>query len=863
MMPRLAPTHRALLPLALLALGCAACAINARPGGSAAPVLDRQALLERETFWSNRDFDWFRANIPFFDSPDPEINTTYYYRWELVTRHITYGSPDTGYLFTEFANRPTWSGAYGAISCPSGHQFNEVRWLHDPRYARDYLRYWFRTPGAQPRNYSSWLADSGWELHRVHPSEAFLLDLFPDLEANFEAWRERQWVDEAGLFWQLGHDDGMEFDINARQTTNILRGAPSLRPSFNSYMWAEAHALARIAELAGQPAQAAAYRELADGVKAQLQARLWDPGRDFFFPMSTRRVEDADGHVVEPFTLTYQTGRFAGSPHGRELHGYVPWAFNLPDPGFEEAWRFLMDPAFFYAEYGPTTVERHDPLFLLRPTCCWWSGQSWPFATTQTLKAMANLLQYYEQDHVTRDDYARLLHIFARSHRKDGRPWIAEALHPDMGLWDGHDYRGRSEHYFHSGFVDLVITGLAGIQPGDDDALVVHPLAPDSWDYFALDQLPYRGHTVAVVWDRTGKRYGRGAGLQVLVNGQRAARSPELGRLEVRLPRAVETPLHDRDRFNYVVNNDGHYFPRLGASHVGSGSALAQVQDGQFRYDLEPPNRWTAAGSGRDSDWLALDLGQPRPLDTVRLFLVDEGDGVAAPVRFDLEYHDGTAWRDVPGQRRTPEAPAGGRPNVISFPLLETRQLRVVFHHGSDGAAGVTELEAWGPGTRPYQPAPPPAGNLAFNPGDRDFPRASASHSDRFGGVPERAIDGRIVYLPHPSNRWTSHESLNETDWLEVDLGEERQVGRVVLHIYDDRGGVRPPRRYEVEYWTGEVWSPVRGQVNDPAAPTGQMANTATFEPISTRRVRVVFTHALPAKSGITELEIWADGSGP
>ena len=71
-----------------------------------AQVLDKQKLLDAQTFWSNRDFDWYKANIPFFDSPDVEINTTYYYRWELVTRHICYGSQNSGYSLTEFANRP-------------------------------------------------------------------------------------------------------------------------------------------------------------------------------------------------------------------------------------------------------------------------------------------------------------------------------------------------------------------------------------------------------------------------------------------------------------------------------------------------------------------------------------------------------------------------------------------------------------------------------------------------------------------------------------------------------------------------------------------------------------------------------------
>ena len=117
---------------------------------ASAAILDKQAHLDAQTFWDNRDWDWYKANIPFFECPDADITTTYYYRWELTTKHLTYGSPTSGYSYTEFIDRPFWSGAYGAISCPAGHQLYEVRWLRDPRYAQDYSRYWLRTPGAQP-----------------------------------------------------------------------------------------------------------------------------------------------------------------------------------------------------------------------------------------------------------------------------------------------------------------------------------------------------------------------------------------------------------------------------------------------------------------------------------------------------------------------------------------------------------------------------------------------------------------------------------------------------------------------------------------------------------------------------------------
>ncbi|MEZ6119671.1 MAG: hypothetical protein R3C28_24320 [Pirellulaceae bacterium] len=59
-----------------------------------AQVLDKQAQLDAQSFWDNRDCDWYRQNIPFFECPDADITTTYYYRWELLTKHLTYGSPN-------------------------------------------------------------------------------------------------------------------------------------------------------------------------------------------------------------------------------------------------------------------------------------------------------------------------------------------------------------------------------------------------------------------------------------------------------------------------------------------------------------------------------------------------------------------------------------------------------------------------------------------------------------------------------------------------------------------------------------------------------------------------------------------------
>ena len=88
------------------------CALGEQPSHAieTTPVIDKQKALDAQSWWDNRDWDWYKSNIPFFDCPDKDLVTTWYYRWELITKHLTYGSPNSGYSFTEFIDRPFWSG---------------------------------------------------------------------------------------------------------------------------------------------------------------------------------------------------------------------------------------------------------------------------------------------------------------------------------------------------------------------------------------------------------------------------------------------------------------------------------------------------------------------------------------------------------------------------------------------------------------------------------------------------------------------------------------------------------------------------------------------------------------------------------
>ena len=872
------PCSKHNMTIVRLVFAIALTAVVVGSGKVSAQVLDKKKQLEAQTFWDNRDWDWYAEQIPFFECPDADITTTYYYRWELLTKHLTYGSPNSGYSFTEFIDRPFWSGAYGAISCPAGHQLYEARWLRQPRISRDDLTYWFRTPGAQPRNYSTWLADSAWAVNQVHRDDVFAIDLLPDLVRNYEGWEQRHFVPEVGLFWQTGHDDGMEFNINSRQTKDILRGAPSYRPSFNAYMWADAVAIAKLARLAEKDDVAERFDKKAESLKTTMLKLLWDDKRQFFFP-AYQNDEERDGHKIKALTKTYEDGQFAGDSHGRELIGYVPWQFNMLDHGngYDASWSKLMDRDGFYSDFGPSTVERNDPMFLLQKSCCWWSGQSWPYATTQTLKGLANVVQRdAAESHgdvdsasrsaaVTKADYIKLLQIYAKSHRKNGKPYLAEALHPDTGSFEGHDGYNHSEHYFHSGFCDLVITGLVGLTPRDDETLEVNPLAPVDWDYFALDDVPYRGHRVSIVWDKTGERYKLGAGLHVLVDGQKAATSTALRRLTLRvepLPQRLDSESRATPT-NFVVNNDGTYFPRLTASYSSQNTSISKLSDGNFWYIPHPPNRWTCEGSPNERDWVVVDFGVKRTIHTVKLYPLDDSgeqnSAVSAPQRIELEAWIDAEWRPINSHSDVLNKPQGHRANVVKFDPIKVAKLRVTLHHRPDGKSGFSEIEAWGDVLLPLEAAPPPAGNLAYNPRPDGFPKASASFTDRFGGKPFSAIDGQTVFLPSPMNRWTSYESKSETDWLEIDFGREVEFRRMELAIYDDRGGVQPPTSYVIQHWTGTEWRDVSNIKNSPEQPLGSQWNEARFDPVKSSKTRIVFTHRGQSRSGVSEVLVWND----
>ncbi|HRJ21760.1 MAG TPA: hypothetical protein PLF84_22150 [Bryobacteraceae bacterium] len=469
-----------------------------------------------------RSFEWVMDLCPRFECPDTWVERVYYYRWWSLRKHLR--KTPAGFIFTEFLRPVRHATDYNAVSCALGHHIAEARWLADPVYLDEYLRFWLTSGQGRgfQRHYhafSNWTAHAVFQRWLVDGRTPALLALFDQLLADYAFW-ERERLLPSGLFWQYDVRDGMEESISGG------RKAKNARPTINSYMFGNARALARIARIAGRPAIAKSFQQKAERLRALVENTLWDPEARFYKP----RLEN---------------GALAGV---REQIGFTPWFTGLPGArgGRAEAWRQLLDPEGFHAPFGPTTAEQRHPGFQIAESGddCQWNGPSWPFSTTVTLTALANLLESGVRAPVSVRDYFETFLIYARSHQirlDDGRvaAFVDENLNPFTGEWHARarklkkkTFYGRGDHYNHSAFNDLVITGLCGLRPREGGRVEVRPLLPEgAWDWFRLEGVRYQGRQLTIVWDRDGSKYGQGAGLRVEADGRRVAGSRRLERV--------------------------------------------------------------------------------------------------------------------------------------------------------------------------------------------------------------------------------------------------------------------------------------------------------------------------------------------
>jgi len=484
---------------------------------------------------------WMQHEIPWFDASDKRFEEIYYFRWYAWKKHLVKTSH--GYLVTEWLPKPEFTdGSYGALPDAASFQIDEARWLHNPAIAEDDARYWFTSSDSSrdknasinynvaSHKYSDALAATVRNLILANGDRALGASLLPAIKASYKAWEDTQ-QDSNGLFWSIDTRDAMEKSISG----------DGYRPTLNSYMYGDARAIAELSEAAGDKFDSDEFNHKADVLRALIETHLWNVKDQFYEVLSP--AADSGIRKQKKFVDTGTNLQFAGV---REQIGYIPWQYGIPAADHAIAWKQLFDSKGFDGKYGSTTAERRSPRFRFASSDqCTWNGPEWPFAMTQTLLALAAYERLPGPSIMSHADYYKLFSRYVLSQHQTLKNdhvinWIDEDLDVDTGEWIAKDMLiaknkqvGRGNYYNHSGFADPLITGLIGLQPRADNRIVLQPLLPaNEWSYFAIDALPYHGHLLTILWDATGKRYGKGAGMRLLVDGKEVAMRKDLGALE-------------------------------------------------------------------------------------------------------------------------------------------------------------------------------------------------------------------------------------------------------------------------------------------------------------------------------------------
>lgn len=647
------------------------------------------------TEYFGNDAAWYASRIPLFESSDSTLDEVYYYRWKVFRAHQRdLGS--LGFISTEFLDDVSWQlFPFASLNDATGFHLGEGRWLRDRRYAHDYIDFMYTyhsesSTYGNDRHFSEAIADAGWQTYLVDGDLSSISQHLSAMQSIYDQW-EDHYDSSKGLYWIEPLYDATEYtisSIDASGGTDGFTGGQAFRPSINSYMYANAHAIANIATAMGDTSTATTYNARAAALQGNFTDSLWNNTLQHFI----------DRYYVSNDYVTYWN-----FIRGRELVGLTSWAWDIVpnDATYAQAWSHALSTDSLRTAYGLSTVEptyqyymrqyRYDSVSGQKE--CQWNGPIWPFQTTSALNGLSNLLDHYTQSVADNSDYVDLLRLYAQMHYDDaGDLNIVEDYYPNNGsalVW-----LARSPHYFHSGFIDLILSGLVGIRPRQDDYLEVNPLVDSSVSWFRVDNVLYHGHNVSIQWDEDGSHYGT-QGLLVDVDGNQVNSSSSLTRLTSAIgpatPPAIIKPLAKS-----IQLQDDSTYPVGNASVSGADAEqIHDAIDGRVWFWTAIVNGYDSAiGDGTTSQWYSIDFGSQISISRAEIAFYQGSepgtytyqDGTyaavsgtfAVPASYYIQYQSNSgSWVNI--TTSTSDSPLANGITNVGWTDVTTQVVRLVF----------------------------------------------------------------------------------------------------------------------------------------------------------------------------------------
>jgi hypothetical protein len=233
----------------------------------------------------------------------------------------------------EFPWLASWDTGFQAVAAS----------LIDPQLGADQLRFLFSDRWQQPDGHvpcAEWVMNVecppvfAWSALKVADAgagDAFLREVFPGLQRQYDHWWKTNAVQPDGLF--TGGFLGMD---------NLPRGKGMAQSDASAWMAFFARDLATIAERLGDPASAARYAADVDRIAAAVNANLWDEADGFYYDL------DTDGTFIPTKSYSGLTPLIAGI---------------VPPDRLERVLATVRDPAEFLSPYGVRSTSARSVLY--------------------------------------------------------------------------------------------------------------------------------------------------------------------------------------------------------------------------------------------------------------------------------------------------------------------------------------------------------------------------------------------------------------------------------------------------------------------------------------------------------------------
>ncbi|UUU36790.1 discoidin domain-containing protein [Streptomyces sp. CA-210063] len=739
---------------------------------------------------------------------------------------------------------------------------DDLKYLRNPAYAYgDWLSVGQTSKGGRfldnpgdPENwsnsYTQYIAEAAWKSYQIHGGQ-------PAIAGNLARYAEG---DVKGQLAHYDHDGNklIEYDWGALTGNDADAVSFHWKPgnmdrAESAYQYSGALAAAQAYEAMGNTAKATEMRTLATQIKDAIVNVLWNPNRQLF----EHRLKSTNEWV--PW---------------KEINNYYPFSVGaVPNTAtYKQALRLYDDPAQYpvFPFYTANQVDKKAAADAGEPG----SNNFSTINSTVQFRLYSSVLRNYPNSWMNATDYKKLLYWNAWAQYVGGNTQWPDA-NEFWADWNGSsvNYRSWIHHNILGSSNWTVIEDVAGLRPRNDAKVELSPI-DIGWSHFTVNNLRYRGADLSIVWDDPADKVVRYPGVpegySIYVNGNRVATvgslvpftwDPATGDVTTNGSVTHHTAVPGLKAPNQVVQDSPRLvdmFAKAGvdltadltnlaagatvsASHTGSGSNVSGAVDG---YPTNEPF-WGAGGSANSQDWYELNLGTARTFNEVRLHFKDSRPASTtyrAPSAYDIQYHNGSSWLNVPGQTKGPATPRANY-NLVRFPAVSAQRVRVLATNASGAKTGLTEVKIFNRGG-----LQPPA-NLATS------ATASASYTSSWESV-TAVNDG----IDPPSSddtvnpRWGTWPETGQ-QWAELTWPSAKTIDRAEVYFFDDDQGIDMPASWKLQYWNGSAYVDVPGASGYPLAKN--QYNTVTFTATNTTRLRVQLTSNGTNSVGLLEAKVY------